>query len=35
MVLQTCMTTVFIVDFPAQLIAHCLVSMLAMQTSRA
>lgn len=35
MVLQTCMTTVFTVDFPAQLIAHCLVSMLALQTSRA
>lgn len=35
MILQTCMTTVFPVDFPAQLIAHYLASRLALLTSRA
>lgn len=35
MILQTCTTTVFTVDFPAQLIAHCLVSWLCLLTSRA
>lgn len=34
MILQTCMMTDFAVDFPAQLIAHLLVSRVTLQTSR-